>query len=141
MTATVREQILEAINTLCEAIPEATVYRSRTAAVNRAEGIVILVEPGQDTPEALSLSILQWKMNVKITVFTRGAVPESIADPFVRQIHAALSADLELGGLTQDILPILYDPIREDADQSAGQNEMSYVISYRTTRDDLTRQI
>jgi len=134
--ATKREQILAAIATALTPTAglNGRVYRSRVTAVQRAESPAIVVEPISDTPtQNTSLPTLDWRMRVRVSVITRGDVPDQLADPVIESMHSKMVADLTLGGLAIDVQPDEVTFNLFDADQPAGVIFNDYIIQYRTT--------
>ena len=134
--ATKREQILAAIATALASTAGVSgrVYRSRVAALQRAESPAIVVEPISDTPtQNTSLPTLDWRMRVRVSVITRGDVPDQLADPVIESMHSKMVADLTLGGLAIDVQPDEVSFNLVDADQPAGVIFNDYIIQYRTT--------
>ena len=134
--ATKREQILTAIVTALASTVGVSgrVYRSRVTAVQRAESPAIVVEPISDTPtQNTSLPTLDWRMRVRVSVITRGDVPDQLADPVIESMHSKMVADLTLGGLAIDVQPDEVTFNLFDADQPAGVIFNDYIVQYRTT--------
>jgi hypothetical protein len=133
---TKREQILQAIATQLASTSgvDGRVYRSRVAATERAQSPSIIIEPITDSPtQNTSLPKLDWSMRVRITVVTRGDIPDQIADPVIESMHSKIIADLTLGGLAIDVQPSEVTFNMFDADQPAGVIFNDYIVQYRTT--------
>lgn len=136
MTYTKSEQIVAAVHTLLG--PVGTCYRSRVEAFTRNEAPAIVVEPGPtQPPEEISGCKLDWQQAITIAVYTRGAVPDQLASPIIRNVHAALMADRTLGGLAIDIMPGPQDPQLASADQPACWYVLTYQVRFRTSITDL----
>ncbi len=142
MTATKREQILAAIaTTLVNTTGVATrIYRSRVEAFARNEAPALVIEPSTDTAaeELVSTCKIDWRLTVLVAVYTRGAIPDQLADPIIKDIHSKLLADRSLGGLAMDIWPVSVDPQMEKADQPALWSVCSYTVRYRSDVTDLS---
>jgi hypothetical protein len=140
MTASRREQILVHIaNTLAStAGVNGRVYRSRVDAFSRDEAPAIVIEPGQDDARTYSTCKLDWTLNVLVVVYTRGQIPDQLADPIIVDAHSKLMADRTLGGLAIDIIPTMTDPQRDKADLTSLWQVNTYQVRYRTSADDLT---
>jgi len=133
---TKREQVLSAIATALATTAgvNGRVYRSRVTAMQRAESPSIVIEPITDTPtQNTSLPKLDWSMRVRVTVITRGNIPDQIADPVIESMHSKIVADLTLGGLAIDVQPSEVTFNMLDADQPAGVIFNDYIVQYRTT--------
>ena len=138
--STKREQILVRIMTnLTGTVGVSTrIYRSRIEALARSESPAIIVEWTKDGCDMEGfLPYLNWSLLTRITVITRGAVPDQLADPTVRSAHAKLLADITLNGLAFDIIPesVEFDVL--DTDQPTGLTMMFYRVRYRTSLGDL----
>ena len=140
--STKREQILAAIATTLEGTANvgARIYRSRVEAFARKEAPALVIEPGTDSAaeEQVSTCKIDWRLPVLIAVYTRGAIPDQLADPIIASIHSQLMADRTLGGLAMDIWPGTVDPQMEKADQPALWTVCTYNVRYRTSITDLS---
>jgi hypothetical protein len=140
--ATKRESILAAIvTTLAGTTGVSTrIYRSRVEAFARSEAPALVIEPGTDSAaeELVSTCKIDWRLPVLIAVYTRGAIPDQLADPIINSIHTKLMADRTLGGLVMDIWPGTVDPQIESADQPALWTVCTYNVRYRTSVTSLT---
>jgi hypothetical protein len=139
-----REAILQAILTMLDGIVVAGIadpipaYRSREKAFAAGQTPAIVILPGQDNPSSPTMTEIDWTMTVRMGVYTRGDVPDSIAAPIVGAIHAAFGADLSLGGLVMDIAPGAVSFDFDSSDKEAGATLLSYIFKYRTREIDLT---
>lgn len=137
--ASKREQILAAItSTLAGTASVGTrIYRSRVDAFARSEAPAIVIQPGQDRALTYSTCKLDWTLDVVIAVYTRGAIPDQLADPIIVSLNSKLMADRTLGGLVMDIVPTVVDPQFDKADQTALWSVCTYQVRYRTDTVDL----
>lgn len=139
--ATRRETILAAVRT---ALTNTTgvgtrIYRSRVEPMARAESPAIVVEPINDqAQENTSLPTLDWTLTVRVAVIVRGLIPDQQADPIVESLHSKLMADLTLGGISMDIIPVSVQFEMIEADQPAGVISCIYSVRYRTSVSNLT---
>tara|TARA_R100000353_G_scaffold40085_1_gene31844 strand:+ start:260 stop:688 length:429 start_codon:yes stop_codon:yes gene_type:complete len=131
-----REQILAAIKTnLTGTTGVGTrIYRSRVAALTRAESPALVLEPITDTPNINNSTYLKidWTLRVRVVVVVRGEIPENIADPTIESLHTKILTNTTLGGLAIDIQPSTQSFEVLDADQPAGIITCEYEIQYRT---------
>ena len=139
---TKRERILSAIKVALkdtEGVGD-RIYRSRVAAVSRAESPAIIIEPITDTPvQNTSLPTLDWTLRVRISVVVRGTTPDTTADSVIESMHGKLMADLTLGGRAIDIRPAQTTFNFFEADQPAGVVFCEYEVMYRSQVADLTQ--
>ena len=139
---TKREQILAAIATTLEGTADVgtRIYRSRVEAFARNEAPALVIEPGTDSAaeEQVSTCKIDWRLPVLIAVYTRGPIPDQLADPIIASIHSQLMADRTLGGLVMDIWPGTVDPQMEKADQPALWTVLTYNVRYRSSVTDLS---
>lgn len=142
MTYSKREQILQEVATLLSTVTGvgSRVYRSRVEAFARNEAPAIVIEPGPDNAaaEPVSTCKIDWTFSLIIAVYTRGIIPDQLADPIILQIHSALLGDRTLSGLAMDIWPSNMDPQFATADQTAGWYVLTYTVRYRTGVTDLS---
>lgn len=129
-----REQILGRIVTALAGttLVGSRIYRSRNEPFARAEFPAIVVEPTQDTPEQTTIATLDWQLGVRVTVFVRGAVPDSAADPIVADVHSKIMSDTTLNGYAIDILPSAVGFDLVEGDQPIGVISCDFVVRYRT---------
>lgn len=139
---TKREQICAFAYGALQGIPDVgtRIFRSRIEAFQRSEAPAIVVEPGMDDAAAPSASncYIDWDLELEVAVYTRGHVPEQLADPIVTEVHTRLMADRTFGGLTIDCWPKAVEPNFEKADRPSLWTLMTYRIRYRTDVKDLT---
>lgn len=139
--ATKRELILEAAKAALLDVCgiNGRVWRSRVEAFQRSESPSIVVEPGNDEAAAPSASNcwIDWSLTLVVAVYTRGHVPEQVADPIVSEIHSKLMADRSLGGVAMDVWPIAVEPSFEKADRPALWTILTYRVRYRTSTQSL----
>ena len=140
--STKREQILAAIATTLEGTADVgtRIYRSRVEAFARNEAPALVIEPGTDSAaeEQVSTCKIDWRLPVLIAVYTRGPIPDQLADPIIASIHSQLMADRTLAGLAMDIWPGTVDPQMEKADQPALWTVLTYNVRYRSSVTDLS---
>lgn len=136
-----REQILAAATVALQGTTGVgtRIWRSRLEAFQRSEAPAIVVEPGTDEAAAPSASNcwIDWTFTLVVAVYTRGHLPEQLADPIVCDVHAKLMADRSLGGLAMDLWPIGVEPAFEKADRPALWSLLTYRVRYRTSTTDL----
>jgi hypothetical protein len=138
-----RESILAAVATTLvgtTGVAMKRIYRSRVEAFARNEAPALVIEPGTDSAseELVSNCKIDWRLPVLIAVYTRGAIPDQLADPIIISLHSKLMADRTLGGLAMDIFPGTVDPQMEKADQPALWTVCTYNVRYRSSVADLT---
>ena len=140
--ATKREQILEKIKTeLAGTTGVGTrIYRSRAEAFTKSETPAIIIEPINDTPQDTSsfFNSVTHEFRVRITVVTRGSVPDKVADPTIESLHSKLLSDPTLGGLCIDIRASTTSFEILEADQPAGVISCEYDVEYRTLYNSLS---
>jgi hypothetical protein len=135
-----REQILSRITTILAATAGVSgrVYRSRVEPIIRGQSPAIVVEPVSDQAEQTTLATLNWSLVVRVTVFTRGAVPDQLADPVVASVYDLIMQDTTLNGYAIDVLPIGTQFEMIEADQAAGVVACDFSVRYRTPLNTLT---
>jgi hypothetical protein len=129
-----REQILgRIIETLAgTALVGSRIYRSRMEPFAREEFPAISVEPTADTADQTTIATLDWQLGVRISIFVRGAVPDSVADPIVSDVHSKLMNDTTLQGYAIDLLPTAVGFDLVEGDQPIGVISCDFVVRYRT---------
>lgn len=137
-----REQILAAImaSLTGTAGVGSRIYRSRVAALDRAQSPAIVVRPKAETePVENFLNIVDRLFTFTIDIITRGNEPDSLADPIITDAHKRIMADLTLGGLSLEIREGKSEFQIENADQDLCLLTVEYTVWYRTTKGDLTQ--
>jgi hypothetical protein len=138
--ASVREQILSSLaTTLASTSGVVAVYRSRAAAVARAEAPVLIVQPGPGRAQRHSTCKLHHTMDVEVIVHTRGEIPDVLVDPIIVSAHALIMADTTIGGLATDITPTNDNPQIDPADLSSMWWVHTYEVQFRTSESDLSQ--
>ena len=136
----IREQILAALTaTLGSTTGVTAVYRSRAAAIARAEAPVLIVQPGPGRAQRHTTCKLHHTMDVEVIVHTRGDIPDVLVDPIIVSAHALIMADTTIGGLAVDIMPTNDDPQIDQADMNSIWWVHTYEVQFRTSEADLTQ--
>jgi len=138
--STYRERILSRVTTLLAGVSgvDGRVYRSRVEPLVRGQSPAIVVEPVSDQAQQTTLATLDWTMQVRVTVYCRGAIPDQLADPIVAAAYALLMQDTTLNGYCIDIVPTGVQFEMIEADQAAGVVACDFGIRYRTPLNTLT---
>lgn len=142
--SSVREQILEALATKLAAVPNATVFRSRQNAVDREEGVAILLQPENEQVEKRASNpggVVVKAFMLDMAVIARGDPADQIADPVVVSAHALIMADPTLVNLCSQIIEHSTEWKFQEADLTAVEVLVRYQIKYATRTNDLTTSI
>jgi len=139
-TSTLRERILTSIAALLNPIPDCVVYRSREAALARAEGPAILIRPEEEQVQSTAQFVVWRHFRVGISVIARDDIPDQTADPIILAIQTAMLADQTLGGLCARIFEEETKWDFEVADQNVVAAMVSYRLVYATPVGSLTQQ-
>lgn len=141
MTISIREQIIQALATSVASLPGVTgVYRSRVEAYSRSESPALTIEAGQAIPTIHALCKIDWSMDLLVSAYTRGAVPDTAADAVLTAAHALLMADRTVGGLAVNLSPGPVTTDLERADEASCWMTAVFSVTYRTSIHDLTTQ-
>lgn len=147
--STIREQILEYIaGTGAAGAPQVggavsvagvnAVYRSREAAINRSEGVVVLVQATSEKVENRNAGLAIRDFSPQIILILRSDSPDLTADPIILLIHAALFRDQTLGGLAARIMEEDTEWKYAEADNTAVEVILTYRIRYMTPTNSLS---
>jgi hypothetical protein len=140
----IREQILLALMAAVRPTAEglgATVHRSPTVAISREQCPALVVFPESDAITERANDRVTRELTVRIVALARAVppvAPETEADQLLTAAHAALMADLNLGGLALGIREQECEWEVEDADAVAAAIPARYAITYRTLVSDLS---
>ena len=138
--ATRRESIMQALKTALNGTTQvgSRIYRSRVAALARAECPAVSIEPLRDTPTNNVLPKLDHLLIVQIAVFVRGSIADQLADPIIEDIHRKLISNAPLNALLTGLEPGATNWLLLDGDQDIGVITLDYEVRYRTTFADLS---
>lgn len=146
MPNSIREQILQAVTGLLlpvAAAAGAQVQRSPPTGITREQSPALLVFPESDAITQRPNDRVERQLVFRVVALARetgGEAPEVIADRLLVAVHAALLANLNLGGLCLGIHEMDCDWDVEDADATAAAIPARYQITYRTLAADLSIQ-
>ncbi len=99
-----RENILAALQVALSGIAGGRVYRSRKEQLPTLPAIVISPESEIDSGEALGVT--DTELQVGITIYARGDIPDQAADSTLAAAYAAIIASSDLGlGSNVQIMP------------------------------------
>lgn len=139
----IREQILLAVVAALRpgaASLGATLHRSPTVAISREQCPALVVFPESEAITERANGRVTRELTLRITAVARTvppAAPETEADQLMTAAHAALMADVNLGGLALGIKEMECEWDVEDADAVAAAIPARYCITYRTLAADL----
>lgn len=131
--ASLREQIVAAIAATLTGTPAGSnVFRSRAIPIGRSLSPAIVVTPVSEATEAQIGSRSDRRLQVRVEVIARGAVPDSLADATCVSAHSKIMADTRLGGLCIDIEEAGAEWDFDDADLDAVSVATTYAVVFRT---------
>lgn len=128
-----REQIIEALRVKLATIPGITAYRSRLAAITRAESPAIVVQGVKETVTKRNNDLSERELEVDVDVIARGQTPDQTADAFCVLAQAKVMEDQTLGGLCLRLREVGTQWLMVEADLDAVIVSTRYMIDYRTT--------
>lgn len=143
MTATISEQIIAALATQAASLGSvAAVERSRADAYSRRESGSVCIEPDTSDPQEVNICRTEWIDRVLFAIYTAGPIPDQLADPIRRDIHAMVMAyrrsingiaiiNITAGKLVREL---------EGGDLPVMWTVCPYLIQYQTSIEDLTTQ-
>jgi hypothetical protein len=105
MATSKREQIMQAVKARLDALVPGTltgVYRSRADAWQPGDSLSANIVPDNEDPAENVLSRIDATLAFEVQVFARGQQPDTLVDPALVAIHAALMTEPSLGGLALD---------------------------------------
>jgi hypothetical protein len=142
MTDTHQERILKQVVTaLSNAhIAGAVVERSGTDPIARSEGPTFNIIGGDSIgSDPVANAIQDWDLPVEIKLAVRGAIADSVADPFIASAHHALFTDSTLASYVMDMRLESRKLELIDADNSSAIVTLVYAFKFRITdKTDLT---
>lgn len=144
MPNSIREQILQAVIGLLAPVAAAAgaqVRRSPPTGITREQSPALLVFPESDVITQRPNDRVERQLIVRLVALARETgsdTPEAIADRLLVAAHAALLANVNLGGLCIGIHEVDCEWDVEDADATAAAIPARYQITYRTLAADLS---
>lgn len=139
MTLSRREQIIQALAASVASLPGVSgVYRSRVEAYSRDESPALTIEAGQAIPTIHAQCKIDWSLDVLVSAYARGTVPDTAADAVLTAAHALLMADRTVGGLAINVVPGPVTTDLERADAASCWMTAAFTITFRTAIHDLT---
>lgn len=139
MTLSRREQIIQALDASLASLPGVTgVYRSRVEAFSRDESPALTIEAGQAIPVIHAQCKIDWSMDLLVSAYARGAVPDTAADAVLTAAHGLLMADRTVGGLAINLSPGPVTTDLERADAASCWMTAVFTVTFRTSIHDLT---
>ncbi len=136
-----REAILQASATVLATVSGATFYRSREAAIARAEGTAIVLRPEDEQIEKRAADLTLRNLVMVISILARGQIPDQVADPVAQAIHSVLMADPTLNGLCAQLIEHSTKWLFAEADLTATEVEIRYTARYQTRARDLSQTV
>jgi len=135
---TIRKQILEAMAAAAMAAPSLNgrIYRSRTAALARAESPALIIRPAEESTNSLG-EAAERDFIVQFIVLARGEVPDDIADAVIEEVHACLWTDPTFGDLVARLFKLSSSWTFSSADGEACELDVRYRVRYYTPEDSL----
>lgn len=121
----------------------ATAHRSPTVAISREQSPALVMFAESESISERANDRVTRVLIVRLVALARAIppiAPETEADRLLVAAHAALMADVNLGGLALGIQEQDCDWEVEDADAIAAAIPARYAITYRTLASDLSTQ-
>lgn len=133
--SSIREQITQYVVTKAQVAGVAAngVYRDRQTAVQRQEGVVVLVQEKAEIAENKNTGIVVRDLEEEIVLILRSDTPSATADPILVLLTAALTKDQTLGGLADRIIEEGTEWTYAEADVPATEVSVKYRIRYMTS--------
>lgn len=117
-------------------------YRSRVLAMKRDQLPAIIVKPGAESVERMSMGIEKRVFSIIIQIHARSEIPDQLTDSIAAEIHAALMADQSLGGKIKYLVDQgSQEPEFSDADEVECMQRIEYAAQYFTSPTDNTTAI
>lgn len=133
--SSIREQITQYVVTKAQVTGVAAngVYRDRLTAVQRQEGVVVLVQEKAEVVENRNTGVVVRDLEEEIVLIVRSDTPSATADPVLVALSNALTKDQTLGGLADRIIEEGTEWTYADADVPVTEVSVKYRIRYMTS--------
>jgi hypothetical protein len=113
------------------------VYRERVEPVREEEIPCVTLDFIRDIPETNFKDFIDWRLQIGVTIITRGGIPSDAADSIGLSVFSIIMNDMTLGGLAMDLTPGDVVPLKSSGDQPIGAIQYSFNIMYRTAAGSL----
>jgi hypothetical protein len=136
---TLRETYIQALIALFKATPgfPAMVERSLVVAFAYEEGSVVVVHRGKEDPDNSMTGVTDRTCEILISVITRSAVPDQVADEVMEVVHP-LVMHFTAANLMRVLEGQTDEPKFSGTDTSACLMATHYTLLYRTIPDSLS---
>jgi hypothetical protein len=137
----IRERIIRDVLARCQtAVAPVPVLRQPVVAIPREQSPAIVVTVESDALAKRSNDRVERDLVVKVTGLARDLTDGyAVADDLICRAHAAIFADVTLGGLALNVAEMDADYQAEDADVEAIAIPAHYRITYRTLVSDISQ--
>lgn len=133
--ASLREQIVAAIAATLTGTPAGSnVFRSRSIPIGRSISPAIVVTPAVEAIKTLLSTRTDRRLDVRVEIIARGAIPDSLADATCVSAHTKIMTDTRLGGLCINIEESGSEWSIQDADLDAVSVVTTYTVLFQTQR-------
>ncbi len=144
MALSIREQILQATAAKLQAVATAnaaTFLRQPVLGVPREKSPALVLDVQGETIDPRGNTLVDRHLTFRVVAIARNldvAAGYAQADAIVVAAHAAIMADLNVGGLAQALREEACDWQEADTDAAVAMVPATYVAQYRTRTTDLT---
>lgn len=114
------------------------VFRSRADAYAFDQAPCISVDWREDERDGPVTYLMERQIAVRVAIFTRGDLPDQLADPIAVSVHDLIMADVQLGGKAIDTTLGSVEFLFETADKTGGRLTHEYIVRYRHSHKDMT---
>ena len=134
-----REDILDAVQTILASTAGVSgrVFRGRPYAARLEESPCIFLSWTNDVPDYDNLSTMDWVLQLKVVIVTRGDEADELADPIAVSVYNLLMADRQLSGKAMDVLPGEQRMDIIEGDKPVGMLTGTWFIKHRTAQNTL----
>lgn len=116
----------------------ASVHPNLRGALQSERLPAVAIETGDEPePARVAISVVQRRVELRVTVLGVGAAGYAVLDPAHVELHARLMADPTLGGLALDVDEGAITREREDAERQRLSLTHVYRYVYRTSEESL----
>lgn len=141
---TIREQILVAITAKLKTlatVPKESVYRDRTSPFLREESPAISITWKEEPVQLKSNQIARRDLNVELMIVVRGEEPTKIIDEIINDVHSTVMSDPTFEGIAAQTIGTDSTMEVDSADGDVGELKATYVVTYFTPINDLTKNL
>ena len=140
----IRERILIAMLARLKTlgtVQKESVYRDRAVPFLREESPAISITWKEEPTQLRGNTIYRRDLQIEVTIVVRGDEPTSLIDPIINEVHSTIMSDPTFDGIASQTIGIDSTMEVDSADGDVGELKATYVVTYHTPSNDLSKSL